>query len=105
MRLSKLIHLIFDLNAALDTGQYDDISMAEASEHIERENVVPWLRERVHQMDFSVLNEEEIAEYHRRLAEIHAGYAGNERRKWGVENRGLCLLIAWTAELAKDAER
>ena len=30
---------------------------------------------------------------------IYGGYAGVERRKWGVENLGLCLVLAWTAEM------
>ncbi|QDE27997.1 hypothetical protein FIV45_12300 [Paremcibacter congregatus] len=26
-------------------------------------------------------------------------YAGQHRRKWGVENNGLCLLLVWTNEI------
>ena len=37
--------------------------------------------------------------YVRHLQSIYGGYAGQERRKWGVENKGLCLLIAWTTEI------
>ncbi|MFZ1061677.1 MAG: hypothetical protein WAP47_21085, partial [Candidatus Rokuibacteriota bacterium] len=33
------------------------------------------------------------------LQEILKTYRGHERRKWGVARSGLCLLVAWTAEL------
>jgi hypothetical protein len=36
------------------------------------------------------------------LKSILGGYAGDERRKWGVENSGLCLLLAWTNELIQQ---
>jgi hypothetical protein len=44
--------------------------MQEVSQHIEAGDVVPWLRVRIPEADLS-----------------------------RVANRGLCLLIAWTAEL------
>jgi len=34
-----------------------------------------------------------------KLNEILGGYQGKEPRKWGIENNGLCLLLAWTNEL------
>lgn len=41
-------------------------------------------------------------QYAKNLQAIHGGYAGQERRKWGVENLGLCLLIAWTNEIVQQ---
>jgi hypothetical protein len=29
-------------------------------------------------------------------------YSGDERKKWGVENSGLCLLLAWTNEIIQQ---
>jgi hypothetical protein len=40
--------------------------------------------------------------YVRHLKSIYGGYAGQERRKWGVENKGLCLLVAWTMEIIQQ---
>ena len=71
----------------------------QVSQHIAAGDVVPWLKGRVLEADLSLLTEESVNEYQAGLADIYGGYAGNERRKWGVGNRGLCLLIAWTAEL------
>jgi hypothetical protein len=102
MKLNKLTYMILELNAALDTGKYDDIPMREASQHIEAGDVIPWLRSRASDMDLTPLTDQDAAEYHSALADIHGGYAGNERRKWGVERRALCLLIAWTNEIVQQ---
>ena len=34
-----------------------------------------------------------------KLNDILAAQRGNERRKWGIENSGLCLLVAWANEI------
>ena len=73
--------------------------MREASQHIDAGDVVPWLKDRVKETDLSLLTDSDIAEYHASLSDIHGGYAGKERRKWGVERRALCLLLAWTNEI------
>jgi hypothetical protein len=99
MTLNKLTFIILELNSALDTGNYDDLSLSEASQHIEARDVIPWLKSRVSEMDLSILSEQDTDEYQAGLTDIFGGYAGTERRKWGVEHRGLCLLIAWTNEL------
>ncbi len=99
MNASKLTYLILELNSALDSGLYDKIPMREATQHIEAGDVVPWLTGEFKHMDVSLLDDSDIREYHKLLSEIHGGYAGNERRKWGVEHRALCLLIAWTNEI------
>jgi len=101
MTLNKLTFIILELNSALDTGKYDDLSLSEASHHIDARAVLPWLESRVPEMDLSILSEEDADEYQAGLTDIFGGYAGAERRKWGVEHRGLCLLIAWTNELVQ----
>jgi len=37
--------------------------------------------------------------YTQSLQSIYYGYAGDERRKWGIQNSGICLLLAWTNEI------
>ncbi len=101
MKICFLTYIILELNAALDSGEYDDLPMREASEHIEARTLVPWLKERVPRMDLSLLSDEYIEEYHDDLEDIQLNYYGRERRKWGVEKRALCLLIAWTNEIVQ----
>ena len=102
MKLHTLTYIIFEINTALDSGGYDDLPMQEVSQHIEAGDVVSWLKGRVPEADLSLLTEQSANEYQAGLADIYGGYAGNECHKWGVENRGLCLLIAWTAELIQQ---
>jgi hypothetical protein len=99
MTLTNLTFIILELNSALDTGKYDDVEVIEVKQHIEARDVILWLRTRVPEIDLSLLSAEDGAQYEEGLSDILGGYAGSERRKWGIENRGLCLLIAWTNEL------
>ena len=50
--------------------------------------VIPWLRKNGPTADLSLLDPASVDVYHDHLAEIFGGYAGQERRKWGVERRG-----------------
>jgi hypothetical protein len=102
MKANKLTYIILELNSALDSGTYDDIPMREARQHIDAGDVVPWLKDRVKETDLSLSTDSDIAEYHASLSDIHGGYAGKERRKWGVERRALCLLLAWTNEILQQ---
>ncbi len=109
MKVSALTLLILHLNAVVDSGKYNDISIDEVHRAIEGKRVLQYLKERVgNDIDLSVHlsntwgNFEDF--YETKLNDIYGGYAGNERRKWGVENLGLCLLIAWTNEIIQQGE-
>ncbi len=108
MKHSALTLLIHNLNHLLDTGQYDEISVEEVSAHIEDGSILQFIQTRADgDVDFSILldgltygNFERF--YVTYLQAIQDAYAGNERRKWGVSNRGVCLLIAWTNEILQQ---
>jgi hypothetical protein len=101
MILSDLTLIILELNAALDSGKYDDLTMEAASEHIEAGDVIAWLKSSVPEVDLSLLTPETANEYQSALSDLYGGSGGRER-KWGVKNRALCLLIAWTNELVQQ---
>lgn len=101
MRVSDLTLLILELNAALDTGKYDDIALEPVSRAIERKQVFAFLKANVEDVG-NYPRAELQAEISEALYRIWGGYAGNERRKWGVQNRGLCLLIAWVNEIIQQ---
>lgn len=42
--------------------------------------------------------------YEEKMNQIYNAYAGDERRKWGVQNLGLCLVLAWTNEIIQWGE-
>ena len=104
MTRNQLTLLILELNAAIDRGQ--SASLDEVHEHIRARDVFVWLKKSFTDMDLSpylegsyLAGSKEISEGWLRILDA---YAGNERRKWGVQNNGLCLLLAWTNELVQQ---
>ena len=97
--------LILHLNALVDSGRYDSISLKEVKDHIRAGTIVEFLEKRAgSEADFSMLTDNGPYGKFKRffitsLQSLQDAYGGDERRKWGVENRGLCLLIAWTNEI------
>ena len=99
-----VVLVIQKISALIDTGKYDEISIDEIHTHIEHGDVLRKLSDMgadlsVHLRSDTYGNFEDW--YVGRLQSVLAGYGGNERRKWGIENRGLCLLLSWTSELLK----
>ena len=101
--------LVMKLNMLLDTGKYDGITIEEMHKHIDDRSVLRWLKETCgDDIDLSSLssttygNFEEL--YSNYLQNMSGGYAGDERRRWGVENRGICFLLAWTNEAIQQGE-
>jgi len=109
MRLTSLTALILYLNSLVDSGKYDDIGIEEVKLHIDDGSILRWLQQRT-DIDLSLhVGDPNLTEgfedfYVNYLQAIYDAYAGNERRKWGVERRGLCLLIAWTNEIVQQGK-
>ncbi len=107
-RLTALTLLILELNHLIDTGKYNDITIDEVYPHIENKNILPFLAQRTKGIsDFSLYSKDgpysDFADfYHQQMQNLYSGYAGDHSRKWGVENLGLCLLLAWTNELVQQ---
>lgn len=107
-KLTVLTLLILEYNQLLDSGKYNDITIDEVHEAIKRKDIIPWLAKRTAgDSDFSLYTDADtysvyLEFYYEQMANIYGGYAGQERRKWGVENLGLCVLIAWTNEIIQQ---
>ena len=39
-----------------------------------------------------------------KMESIYGGYGGQKRRKWGIENSGLCMILGWTNEIVQRGE-
>jgi len=104
-KLTRLTLLILEYNHLLDTRKYDYITIEDIHREIKNGTVLRYIaKEAADEVDLSMyLDGEEssnfVSQYAQQLQSIYGGYAGQERRKWGVENLGLCLLIAWTNEI------
>ena len=107
-KLTVLTLLILEYNHLIDTGKYNHISIDNVHYAIEQKNIIEYVsKETAGDSDFSMFTAEGpysdyINFYHEQMYQIWGGYAGKERRKWGVEKSGLCLLIAWTNELIQQ---
>lgn len=108
VKLTALTLLILELNHLIDSKKYDDITIDEVYRWIDQEAILPSLKRRTAgDSDLSLFGEDGpysnfASFYHDQMKRLAVGYAGNHRRKWGVENLGLCLLLAWTNELIQQ---
>jgi hypothetical protein len=94
MRLTKITMLLFELNHALDTGKYGDISKQEVYEAIRTASVPQLLKRHLgDDVDLSLHTPEDWADFHEEWESMVN--AIDPSRKFGVSNNGLCLLIAY----------
>lgn len=108
IKLTALTYIILILTHIIDSGKYDHITIDDVHEAIKQKRIIPYLTEStkgdsdfsMYGMDGPYTNFAEI--YHEQMYQIYGGYAGDERKKWGVENSGLCLLLAWTNEIIQQ---
>lgn len=105
MKVTALTLLILQVNSLIDSGKYNDISISEVHAAIESKRLLRFLKKRcgpdidlsIHLESTAYGNFEEF--YEERINQIYGGYAGDEGRKWGIINLGLCLILAYTNEI------
>jgi hypothetical protein len=103
LTLSGLTAFLFEINAAIDSGKYAEVSVEEIKDHIEQGDLLPFLRARLgNDADLTLIDDAREAELVAWLFDILGSDRGQESRKWGVRNNGLCLLVAWVAELIQQ---
>ncbi|HEI7977782.1 hypothetical protein [Morganella morganii] len=103
MKPTYLTLLVLQINSLIDSGKYNDITIDDIYSAIENKSLLRFIKEKcLHDIDLSLHiddNNNFEAEYENALHDIYGGYAGDEKRKWGVNNLGLCLILAWTNEI------
>lgn len=107
MKHAELTLLILGLNSMIDSGKFDDISLEEVRRHIDDGSILDFIRERAgHALGLSFLESSYrapfVAEYVNYLQAILDAYGGDEGKRWGIKNKGLCLLLAWTNEILQQ---
>jgi hypothetical protein len=97
MRITHLTFLAFFLNAAIDTGKYNDISLQEVANRIEKGTIFEFLQTHLgDDIDLSTFEKERQQQLTSEWQDMLQ--AMSPRRKFAVENNGLCLLIAYLLE-------
>ena len=97
MRLSSLTYLGFETTAVWDACPDFELSFAEVHEAAERGQLIALLRVRFGKhADLSLFNldAKELADTEAALRDAAGSLEGRERRKTGVENSGICLVMA-----------
>lgn len=94
MKMYKFTYLLWQFNMMLDSGKYDKITVSDIKSRIEKGTLPDYLKIQFPDADFSMIEAQEWSY----LMQEWSGLADtvDERRKMGVENRGICLLLAYT---------
>ena len=98
--------LLLYINILIDSGQHDSVSLQEVKDHIREGTILRFLRQLAATRDFDIfLENSPYGNFERyyvtSLQAIYNAYAGDELRRWGIERRGLCLVMAWSIEILK----
>ena len=94
MKSGDLTFLMMIINTAIDTGKYQDISIEEVWEHIEKGDLIPHLKDKIGDKYLNRYNPVLAGEINSKMQDYLESWKGQEWRKGGVKNSGLCLLIA-----------
>ena len=105
MKAKALPLLAMEITHLIDMGKYDRITIDEVYAAMRDKRPSRFLKEQAgtvadlnHFLDTNVAYGDFEIEYGEQMANMHNAYSGDHRRKWGIENRGLCLLLAWTIQ-------
>ena len=104
-KMTAITYLIHEIAYLLDKGIV--YSIDEVEKHIDSKDVIDWLENEFPLsgdvvVDFSIYEAHDKVFIHDNLYAWYGGYAGKERKKWGIENNGLCILICWLTEMVFD---
>jgi hypothetical protein len=105
LRIVALTEALFLLNIALDSGTAQGVTFQEVYEHLEAGDLIEHLQERL-KLQFSLVSpsQEQNKLFIEALRSVRYVIGGRERRKFGVENNGVCMLIAYITELIQSAQ-
>jgi hypothetical protein len=101
-----LTFLVQQLLVMVDSGAHDDVTVPQTLEHIRDGDLFTWLKSLDESCDFSAFGvsgpyREATTLWLQSLEDLREHHASDIRRKWGIENRGLCLLVTWTFEILR----
>lgn len=104
MNLNAITMIMRNISVILDSNKYTDISIADIHRHIEDGTVLDFIANLDEAHELKGIMASELWKgfdkfYVQSLQSIYFAYAGDERRRWGIENSGICLLLAWTNEI------
>ena len=103
--ISLVANVLFGLSMLLDTGMHDGISIDEVKQHAKAGDLIEFLQgEGGGYFASNIFDSFPVFRkwYSEQIAANCQAMEGRERRKCGIENRGLCLLVSYTAEIIQQ---
>lgn len=96
---------IFGLSALIDSGAHEGVTFADVKAHAQKGDLIQWLK--ALNGGYFASNFMETVPgfekwYVQEIANNCTAMEGRERRKYGVERNGICLLLSYTAELLQS---
>ncbi|MEQ8526063.1 hypothetical protein [Gracilimonas sp.] len=106
MEHTALTLLILQINKLLDTGKYDDITVDDIYMNIDEGTLLQFLKNECSDdidLSYHLSTKKNFEKFYlEHLQSLYDAYAGDHKRKWGIKNKGLCLLLAWTNEILQQ---
>ena len=103
MKASSYRYLLWNLIAASDTGKFDKLNIDDVRLHASGGTISKFIQETFGgDSDFSMLKVEDWKSLDEEI--LSMDNAIDSRRKFGVENRGLSLLMAWSLQGVQNDE-
>jgi len=96
IKLSSWTYIGFYIVSALDDGE--NLSLDEVKDAMENQELIRYLDLKLENVDFSLIKGKEAEEIEQKLCEIRLGQEGRERRKFGIKQNGLALVLAYVLE-------
>jgi hypothetical protein len=105
-KINAITTFVLEINSIIDKGK--NVSIDEVNSHIENMGIVEWIENKFpfyeNGVDFSLFGDKEKEFVTKEYESIWLAYNGQEQRKWGITNNGLCLLVAWGIEIMRSVE-
>lgn len=104
VRINQLTFLSFQLNGLVDSKKYNFSVKQIKSVLEEKEDIFGFIKENFDEVfDISVFSEQDKKDINKEFLDM--SLAVDERKKFIIENDGLCLLIAYSLEMIQRLSR
>jgi hypothetical protein len=105
LQITSLGYVLFALNAAIDTNkEWTSVTFEDVYAHLETDDLIAFLDERLHsQLSYVVGTDRKQGQLLLAgLGDISGYTKDRERPTLGVEQSGVCLVVAWTVSLIQN---
>jgi len=100
MKTLPLVIFLDVITRAIDTGQFDKITVQDIQNHINKKDLFPFLASKFKTKLFNLISPADQKTISSLYFDQNSVYSNSTkiRGKWGVQNRGLALLVIWGLE-------